>query len=84
MKKVSAVGANDLDAMLAEMTLQDSTCGYPKCKKTIKLLGLRCQFCGQGNEAMFSEMLELLTPWYNMCRDIFCLKSGNDQSKSSS
>ena len=48
MKKVSAVGANDLDAMLAEMTLQDSTCGYPKRKKTIKLLGLRCQFCGAG------------------------------------
>jgi len=47
MKKVSAVGANDLDAMLAEMTLQDSTCGFPKCKKTINLLGLRCQFCNR-------------------------------------
>jgi len=47
MEKVSAVGGNDLDAMLAEMTLQDSTCGFPKCKKTINLLGLRCQFCNR-------------------------------------
>ena len=47
-KKTPAMGANvpdDLDAMLAEMTLLDSTCGFPKCKKSVNLLGLRCQFC---------------------------------------
>ena len=36
---------DDLDAMLAEMTLSDSTCGFSRCKKTVNLIGLRCQFC---------------------------------------
>ena len=37
--------ANDLDAMLAEVSLADSTCSSPKCKKPVNLLSMRCQFC---------------------------------------
>ena len=38
---------DDLDAMLAEVTLADSTCSNPKCKKPVNLLGMRCKFCNR-------------------------------------
>ena len=39
--------SDDLDAMLAEVSLADSTCSSPKCRKGTNLLGMRCQFCNQ-------------------------------------
>ena len=39
--------SDDLDAMLAEMTLMDSRCGFQGCKKNVNLLGLQCQFCNK-------------------------------------
>ena len=36
---------DDLDALLAEVKLADSTCSFPKCKKTVNLIGVCCQFC---------------------------------------
>lgn len=44
-KPVKSKESDDLDAMLAEMTLMDSSCGYQGCKKKVNLLGLRCRFC---------------------------------------
>lgn len=44
-KTVKSKGSDDLDAMLAEMTLMDSCCGFPGCKKKVNLLGLHCCFC---------------------------------------
>ena len=38
---------DDLDAMLAEVTLADSTCSNPKCKKPVNLLGMHCKFCNR-------------------------------------
>ena len=35
----------DLDALLAEVKLTDSTCRYSKCSKNVSLLGAQCQFC---------------------------------------
>ena len=37
--------SDDLDAMLAEMSLMDSLCGFQGCRKNVNLLGLQCQFC---------------------------------------
>ena len=37
--------SDDLDAMLADMTLMDSSCGFHDCKKKVNLLGLYCRFC---------------------------------------
>ena len=36
---------DDLDALLTEMKRADSTCSYRGCKKDIKLIGVKCQFC---------------------------------------
>lgn len=36
---------DDLDSLLAEVTLADSTCGHAGCRKRANLLGLWCQFC---------------------------------------
>lgn len=36
---------DDLDSMLAEMTLVDSSCGFQGCRKKVNLLGLQCYFC---------------------------------------
>lgn len=36
---------DDLDALLAEVKLADSTCNFSKCKKTVNLIGVCCQFC---------------------------------------
>ena len=36
---------DDLDTLLAEMTLTDSTCKFPKCSKSISLLSVQCRFC---------------------------------------
>ena len=44
MKSEPAV-EEDLDSMLAEMALADSTCGHHGCKKNVNVLGFRCQFC---------------------------------------
>lgn len=38
---------DDLDSLLAKVTLEDSTCAYTVCKKKVNLLGLHCQFCRQ-------------------------------------
>ena len=35
----------DLDALLAEVKLADSTCKFSKCSKPVSLLGVQCQFC---------------------------------------
>ena len=35
----------ELDELIAQMMLADSTCGYPDCKKSVSLLGVRCTFC---------------------------------------
>ena len=37
--------SDDLDAMLAEITLMDSLCDFQGCRKNVNLLGLQCQFC---------------------------------------
>ena len=37
--------SEDLDTMLAEMTLLDSSCSFQGCKKKINLLGLQCHLC---------------------------------------
>lgn len=37
--------SDDLDTMLAEMTLLDSTCSVHECKKKVNLLGLQCHLC---------------------------------------
>lgn len=42
---VKSKESDDLDAMLAEMTLMDSSCGFQGCKMKINLLGLHCRFC---------------------------------------
>ena len=36
---------DDLDTLLAEMTLADSTCKFSKCSKSISLLSVQCRFC---------------------------------------
>ncbi len=38
---------DDLDAMLAELSLSDSTCSHQGCSKSVNVLGLLCQFCRQ-------------------------------------
>lgn len=38
---------DDLDSLLAEMTLSDSICNYANCRKKVNMIGLRCQFCGR-------------------------------------
>ena len=37
---------DDLDSLLAEVSLSDSMCHFPKCKKSVGLIGARCSFCG--------------------------------------
>lgn len=37
--------SEDLDTMLAEMTLLDSSCSFQGCKKKVNLLGLQCHLC---------------------------------------
>ena len=37
----------DIDELIAEMTKADSTCKFPKCSKSISLLGVQCPFCKQ-------------------------------------
>ena len=37
--------SEDLDTMLAEMTLIDSSCSFQGCKKKVNLLGLQCHLC---------------------------------------
>ncbi len=37
--------SDDLDTMLAEMTLLDSSCSFQGCKKKVNLLGLQCHLC---------------------------------------
>lgn len=37
--------SDDLDSMLAEMTLLDSACSFQGCKKKVNLLGLQCHLC---------------------------------------
>ena len=44
-KSRKTTDVDDLDTMLAEMTLSDSTCSFPKCKKSVNILGMQCQFC---------------------------------------
>lgn len=39
--------SEDLDAMLAEMSLIDSSCSLHGCKKKVNLLGLQCYFCSR-------------------------------------
>lgn len=49
-KKHQSVKSNeseDLDAMLAEMTLMDSSCAFKGCKKKVNILGLQCRFCSR-------------------------------------
>ena len=36
---------DDLDALLVEFTLADTTCSFPQCEKSVNLVGLTCQFC---------------------------------------
>lgn len=36
---------DDLDHLLAEVTLKHSTCGFAKCKRKVSVLGFLCQFC---------------------------------------
>lgn len=36
---------DDLDSLLAEMKQLNSTCNYAGCKKNVKLIGVKCQFC---------------------------------------
>ena len=38
----------DLDTLLAEMTVSEKTCNYPKCKRRTNLLGVRCSLCRKG------------------------------------
>ena len=45
-QKVAAVD-DDLDTLLAEMTLADATCKFPKCSKNVSLLGVRCLYCSK-------------------------------------
>ncbi len=35
----------DLDLLIAELKLSDSTCKYPGCKKSVSLLGIKCELC---------------------------------------
>ena len=35
----------DLDKLLAEVTLADCTCKFSQCSKKVNLLGIFCQFC---------------------------------------
>ena len=37
--------SDDLDTMLAEMTLLDSSCSLQGCKKKVNMLGLQCHLC---------------------------------------
>ena len=37
--------SDDLDTMLAEMKLLDSSCSFQGCKKKVNLLGLQCHLC---------------------------------------
>ena len=39
--------SEDLDKLLAEVTLSDSTCKFSQCSKKVNLLGILCQFCQQ-------------------------------------
>ena len=43
VKQVAQV--EDLDTLLAEMTLADSTCKYSQCSKRVNVLGILCKFC---------------------------------------
>ena len=43
VKQVAQV--EDLDTLLAEMTLADSTCKYSQCSKRANVLGILCKFC---------------------------------------
>ena len=36
---------DDLDSMLAELSLSDSTCKYSNCKKSVNYVSQRCSFC---------------------------------------
>ncbi len=36
---------DDLDAMLAELSLSDSRCSHHSCSKSVNVLGALCQFC---------------------------------------
>ena len=37
--------ADDLDSLLAEVTLEDATCKFQRCSKHVSLLGIQCKFC---------------------------------------
>ena len=39
---------DDLDALLAEMTLAASQCCYGRCTRTTNLIRIRCMFCHKG------------------------------------
>ena len=45
VKKNPAKEADDLDSLLAEMSLSDSTCKYADCRKSVSLVGTKCSFC---------------------------------------
>ena len=36
---------DDIDVLIAEMKLSDSVCKYPGCKRSVSLLGIKCEFC---------------------------------------
>lgn len=38
---------DDLDTLLAEMSLADSRCSQEKCRKKVNVIGQKCQFCGK-------------------------------------
>ena len=43
--KIDADLGEDLDSLLAEMKLADERCNFPGCRKSVNLLGMKCQFC---------------------------------------
>ena len=45
VKKNPSKEADDLDSLLAEISLSDSTCKYADCKKSVSLVGTKCTFC---------------------------------------
>ncbi len=44
-KPKEPVEEEDLDALLAEMSVSEKTCAYGKCKRSPSLLGIRCSLC---------------------------------------
>lgn len=46
-KVVTKDSGQDLDSLILEMSKLDSTCAHPKCKKSLKLVSVKCHHCSR-------------------------------------